>query len=107
MSLSDFLSNLKNKLSRKQISDKPLVPSARKKIRRSQKKMKKFESMNEYDNLRNGSNSSASVDVTPSGPVRSFLILSVDFTRPKENQIVLMGRPNYALVNFIIKYQTG
>merc|ERR1712131_131027 len=52
MSLSDFLSNLKAKLSRKQISDKPLVPSARKKIRRSQKKLKKFESINEYDNLR-------------------------------------------------------
>ena len=54
MSLSDFLSNLKAKLSRKQISEKPLVPSARKKIRRSQKKIKKFESMNEYNNLRKG-----------------------------------------------------
>ena len=52
MSLTDFFSNLKAKLSRKQISEKPLVPSARKKIRRSQKKMKKFESINEYDNLR-------------------------------------------------------
>jgi len=52
MSLTDFFSNLKAKLSRKQISEKPLVPSARKKIRRSQKKLKKFESINEYDNLR-------------------------------------------------------
>lgn len=52
MSLTDFFSNLKAKLSRKQISEKPLVPSARKKIRRSQKKLKKFESISEYDNLR-------------------------------------------------------